>query len=517
MKQKKKININNDKKPCKFILTTRLNNIIYGKFCNNICNNDDFCKNHINKKQLKFDTMADNLCQHIITQKSRNCDRKGMICGDFTFNSKNNNYCKIHSSRHNDNDNDNENLLLRTFKVRFFPNDQQKQKLKCFFGCARYTYNKCIENNENKTATELRDIYVTHNKDMKEYLKKTPKEIRYFAVKEYVTNKLNSHKNYIKMKEKEKWKKENFINYKIKNLKEPKITFRKKKDEQSITINKDFVKIKNKKVIIYPESFSKDSLILIKRSKKDKKLNKILDGILHHDIKIIKTETNKYYLCFTEDIVKNKEEQDKNKNPCAIDPGVRTFATVYSENSLLEIGNNMNETLGKLLKERKEKHKKYKAEIKQRKTKVNDLDYNKAKNEYKILNEKIKNIVNDLHYKAITKLTTYSSIYIPKLNSKSLMEQNTLNSNVKNLLQAEKHGTFVKRLIEKCNEKNVYIEIVSEKKSTKTCSNCFEENNPRESKIYLCKYCNVKVDRDINASKNIYMMVLAKKLSENIK
>jgi len=504
--------INTQKQSCQFIVTQKKNNVIYGRFCHNLCINGDICNVHQGKNNQKFDVMTDNTCQHIITQKSRNLDRKGMICGQFTFDSKNHKYCKHHASRHNDL----EDFCLRSFKVRFHPSKDQISKLMKYFGTSRYTYNQCLQNKENESFVKLREKYVTNT--TKDFVKETPKEIRAFSVKEYVTNKKNMCDSYSDALKKESWKRENYQNYKHKTIKKYEMQFQKKKEEQSITINKDCVKIKNKQIQIYPTMFGKSPLVLIKRSQKDKRLNSILNGILQHDIKIIKTETNKYYICFTDD-VKKEEKQNNNDDACTIDPGVRTLWTTYNEKQIEEIGTNMNEVLGQKIKEKEQKHKKYKKaiiNIKKESTTETKTKLIKAKIKYKLINEKLKNMVDDLHYKAITKLMKYPTIYIPKLNTKRMLEENQLNGSVKRLLQMESHGKLIRRLQEKGEEKGVKIEIVTEIMTTKMCSVCFTKNDPKASKTYECSECKIKLDRDQNASKNIYMQVISNLLSKLI-
>jgi transposase len=123
-------------------------------------------------------------------------------------------------------------------------------------------------------------------------------------------------------------------------------------------------------------------------------------------------------------------------------------------------------------------------------------------------------MVNDLHYKAITKLMKYPTIYIPKLTTKRMLEENTLTGSTKRLLQMESHGKLIRRLQEKAEEKGVKIELVTEFMTTKTCSSCFTINDPKANKIYKCSECNSKCDRDMNASKNIYMQVISKILTK---
>jgi len=365
---KKNVKVDSNKIGCKYIVYTMYNNQNYGKHCNNLCDDNlELCKQHINKEQKKCDyILAENICQHVITQQSRDLNRKGMICGNFLFNSTSDIYCKQHASRHNEEII--ENKCLRSFKVKFYPTWQQKEKLNIYFGASRFTYNKLIENKEYEDDfVSLRDNYVTKIDANKDFLKITPKEIRAFAVKEFVTNRNNAREAYKKAVEKEQWKRFNYNNYKHKIIKKPMMKFKKKKDEQSITINKDSVKINNGKIKIYPTLFSNDELYLIKRSKKDKQLNKILRGVLYHDIKIVKSNTNKYYICFTYDAQKKEHKKDTEiKNVCAIDVGIRTPLTVYSEEKIVEIGLNANDKIYPLLIKRDELRKKYKKEIKKR-------------------------------------------------------------------------------------------------------------------------------------------------------
>jgi len=85
---------------------------------------------------------------------------------------------------------------------------------------------------------------VTKICDKYPFLKQTPKEIRAFAVKEYLTNLKNSNDQYESKLKKNEYYKQTYLNYKSKKIKKPEMKFKKKKDQQSITINKDSIKIK---------------------------------------------------------------------------------------------------------------------------------------------------------------------------------------------------------------------------------------------------------------------------------
>jgi putative transposase len=139
-----------------------------------------------------------------------------------------------------------------------------------------------------------------------------------------------------------------------------------------------------------------------------------------------------------------------------------------------------------------------------------------AKNNYRKIEEKIRNMINDIHYKAINKLMEYSIICIPKINIKNILEKDQINKKAKRILQAESHGILIRRLKIKGEKKGVEIRIIKEYLTTKTCSKCFSKNNPLKSKIYECIECGQRVDRDHNASKNIYIQEIEKIILEII-
>lgn len=525
---------------CKFIVTDVHDKQIYGRHCNEQCMTDsNCCKIHTEKKQKKFDLMEQNLCQHIITQRSGKKDRKGMICGKFTYDSKDPKYCNQHEHRHCEeslNLKDDETKESRSFKVRYYPRKDELKKLSKYFGGGRFTYNSCKEYEMNELhknlhknsklseyeffnndyvehidfgADELKKIIVTdigYNK----FLAEIPKEIRAFAVTEYVTNRNNAWDAYYKNLDKEYYLREKYPTRKHKEITEPVIKFRKKKDSQCITINKDAVKIENGEIKIYRTMFSDKPLNLVKRSKKDKRLNKILDGILYHDIKIVKTLANRFYVCFTDD-VKIKVEQIDPTNVGSIDPGFRTFATAYSETKVEEIGKNMYDKIIPLIKKREELKKIYRKNYTKRNS-IYNKDYDKAKNNYRLINEKIKNKVNDLHYKVIAKLMNdYTLILIPLLNTTKMLEGDTLSKTTKNVIAILCHRKFFHRLEEKNKSK---VKKVTEVMTTKTCSNCFSINDPGTKEKYVCNCCKKRMGRDINASKNIYIQQIAELLEE---
>lgn len=187
----------------------------------------------------------------------------------------------------------------------------------------------------------------------------------------------------------------------------------------------------------------------------------------------------------------------ENRTKCGIDPGIRTFLTCYSENKILEIGNNCYE-----------KYKKYYEKI----DKINNLYITKKLNKQKqskALNknhDKIKNLTKDLHYKSCKLLTSYfDNIQIGKISTRSIVSnEKNLNKISKRAMLSLSHFLFRERLQFQSLKRNVSFKCVNEYNTSKMCSSCKNLYNVGQSKLYCCSNCNLIIDRDINASINIY-------------
>ena len=218
LKNKKIILLDENKFCCNFIVTEKINNLIYGRKCSDICllpedsfmlNIKERCKKHLKLQQPEQYVNTNLVCKHIITQGSRNLDRSGMICNHFTFDSPDKNYCKAHANKKHEDTTTIGKTFMRSFKVRCYPTKQQKPKLEKYFGDTRYTYNLCVKEKAFGNFINLRNKYVTEYKTKYNFLEKTPKAVREFAVKEYVQSIENNNKKFNFDKKKEIWKSKN--------------------------------------------------------------------------------------------------------------------------------------------------------------------------------------------------------------------------------------------------------------------------------------------------------------------
>jgi len=181
----------------------------------------------------------------------------------------------------------------------------------------------------------------------------------------------------------------------------------------------------------------------------------------------------------------------------SLDPGIRTFLTGYSHKHVTKIGTNLKEELSKQLKN---------IDL------INNSELN-SKKKKKAENkryEKIKNLVDDLHWKTIKHLTNkYDTILIGNMSTKDIVKNKLvgeLDSMTKRVALMMRLYEFKERLKYKCYIKYCNYGNINEMYTSKTCSYCGNiKEDLKGNKTYNCKKCGNTIDRDINGAKNILM------------
>ena len=207
-----------------------------------------------------------------------------------------------------------------------------------------------------------------------------------------------------------------------------------------------------------------------------------------------KLKIDKFYL-----LIKNKCENNcKNKNNIiSIDPGIRTIMTGYTNNGIINIGASCQKIISKKLtridKIMGHKH------IKQAKK---QLLSNK-------IYDKIKNMVDDFHWKVMKYLTDiYKTVLFGNFSTKKMGETNNVGKMTKRIGTMMRFYMLKERLKYKCYYTNTTYKEVKENYTSKCCSVCGNVNKKLgSSKIYNCtnKRCKVIMDRDVNGARNICM------------
>jgi transposase len=240
-------------------------------------------------------------------------------------------------------------------------------------------------------------------------------------------------------------------------------------------------------------SMAKSKLGNIKFKYKNKE---VLIDYINCDCKIYyDNDLNKYKLLIPEEL-KFYCEEDKCKilkNYISIDPGLRTFLTGMTNNEIIEIGINKNSKLDNYIKKM---------------IKIESINKcNKKKHKLKTLRRKIKNYVSEMHWKSIDYLTNnYKNILLGDMSTKGIIRNETskIDSYNKILASSIRLYEFREKLKYKCYLRGNNYFNIKENYTSKVCSCCGHyKKDLGSNKVYNCKNCNVKMDRDINGCINI--------------
>ena len=203
-------------------------------------------------------------------------------------------------------------------------------------------------------------------------------------------------------------------------------------------------------------------------------------------------------------IIYNKQQKVHRYNICALDPGIRTFQTIYSpQHTLLEFGYIDKQKSNPIHK------------IKHIDKKLQNIKKHHGHKKYENrLRRKIRNVVINMHWKTARQLClTFDNILLGNMSTKSIIKrENHLHASVKRLALYLSHFTFKQRLIHKCNEFGVKFQFVDESYTTKTCGRCGKITNIGAAEVFRCSNTNcgfnrhnITICRDFNAARNIYL------------
>lgn len=185
-----------------------------------------------------------------------------------------------------------------------------------------------------------------------------------------------------------------------------------------------------------------------------------------------------------------------NERIIALDPGVRKFMVGYDpDGKILICGQNAHKKLSKML------------------DKIEDIEMkNGSKKDLFLIRKKIRNRIADLHWKTINHLiSNYDSILYPDFRITKMVKGYRLPRIIKRLLYSFSFYQFNLKLINSSFRYGKKLVIVSESFTSKTCGNCGEINEVGSKETYKCQYCNFEMDRDIMASRNIYIKNVAQR------
>lgn len=398
---------------------------------------------------------------------------------------------------------------------------EQKQVLLRWFGTARWTYNRCVSycqipnNNSAVTLNNLRSCFVNSDSEavaQNPWLLKTPYEVRDAAVREFLvayTNGMNRKKE------------DSTFKFALKPRK-------RKSDNESIAVLKKCYKNGTPYKTFWVSEESSKPLPALSATWD------LLPERIPHDSKLLR-KGKRFFLAVSLPLPTQRtgiptmgspktpqswlDTQEPKKEflrepPCekivAIDPGVRTFASLYDpDGDFIEWGSKDINRIQRLCY--------YMDDLQSRI--VNDSDV-RARSRHRMrialqrMRNKIRALISESHRKLAKYLCeSYNVVLLPKFEVSRMIKRGArrFNSKVARQMLTWSHYRF-RQCLESKAEEYPWVNIipVTEEYTSKTCGCCGKIfSKLGGSKVFLCPACGFTVPRDFNGARNIFIKWLS--------
>jgi putative transposase len=369
--------------------------------------------------------------------------------------------------------------VLKAYKYRIYPNEEQAQKLEQFFGATRFIYNWGLE---QKTKQYQQD----------------KKNISYFKLTQELTK--------LKKQEDFKWLNDvcaQSLQASLKNLDNAFTNFFRK--------NADFPKFKSKRKskasCHFPQgikvNFEQYQVFIPKLKYVKFAEDRKFDGIIK-TCTVSKSKTNKYYISIlVEDGLELPKRQKINENnTLGIDLGIKDFI-VLSNGTKIPNPKFLEKAEKKIAKRNRELSRKQKGSNNKEKARIK-----LAKTHEKVTNQR-DDFLHKLSHKLV-KENQITTLCFEDLNISGMMK----NSRLARSISSASWSRFISMVKYKADwyGKNV-IQINRFDASSKTCS-CGVKNEQLtlKDRFWTCSSCDTTHDRDILAANNIKKFALMQKL-----
>lgn len=378
--------------------------------------------------------------------------------------------------------------MIRGYRIKIFPKEEQKKMIHKSFGCTRFIYNWCIDRiseNYNKTKKTLSSI------ELQKEIVILKKQIEYSWLNEVSANMLkqvtidcsNAYKRWFKL-------------IKQNNNIKGKPRYKSRKSKQNCPTRTDRMTFNGR--YVHLEKIGNVKLSKVKIDLDGKLMNARLnfDGI-------------DYWLSFSVEYKDIQLEEKPKTEPIGIDLGLKTL--VYCSN-----GNTYEKPHTKMI-DKKIKHlqrrisKIYQPMIdycKETRTKFSTLkkSNNLTKLEKELRKYQIRktNILDSNIHRITSDLIKINpeKIVIEDLNVKGMMSNHKLARSI----QSSKFYEIRRQLMYKCKNNNIELTVADRfYPSSKTCSSCgnIKDDLKLKDRVYRCPQCGTIIDRDLNAAINL--------------
>jgi putative transposase len=368
--------------------------------------------------------------------------------------------------------------MLRSFKVKLHPTEDQKTLMLKSFGTARWVYNWALnrqKGNYEAGGTFLSALAlkkeITQLKKQEEY--KWLSDVSAKVAAQAVIDLCDAYLRFFN-------KKFGFPRFKCK-----------KNNSDSFFQREDQFNISGKKVHLEKIGYVAMAEKIIPTGENTKYFNPRVkyDGI-------------NMWLTVSVEVSENQASTNKTE-PIGIDLGLKTLAVC--SNGRVYKKPNIRKHL-KRLKRFQRKASRIYLNMERNKVSFKDKSKNLTKLENQILktHQRISNILKDNIHKMTTELIKLnpSAIVIEDLNVKGMFK----NKHLANTLKYSKFGEISRQFKYKCAWNSVGL-IVADRwyASSKTCSSCGnkKERLSLSERVFVCENCGSRIDRDLNAAMNL--------------
>lgn len=361
--------------------------------------------------------------------------------------------------------------MLKAYKFRLYPNEEQRIYLAKTFGCTRFVYNRMLAERiksyeENKDLDNKTMKYPTPAQYKNEF--EWLKEVDSLALANAQINLDKAYKNF----------------FRDKSIGFPK--FKKKTNTNNYTTNNQ-----NGTVYIENNHIKVPKLKSMIKIEKHRQFNGLIRSCT-----ISQVPSGKYYISILVDteIIKLPETDNK----IGVDLGIKEFA-ITSDEEFFSNPKHLKKSEKKLAKAQKNLSRKQKCSNNRKKAKIKVAK----------IHEKIANQRKDMLHKVSTQLINKNQIIvIEDLKVSNMIKNHNLAKSITDTSWSE-----FRRMLEykaKWYGREIII-APSNYASSQLCSNCGNQSSQTKDlscRTYICPVCKMVMDRDINASKNLLKLAM---------